>query len=204
MVRLLWSVDVFLGGGLGVGGRVSAGLAAAAFLCADEMKPVDGEELSALRIRAAATEFPVGLAALGLLALKDPVRASRYRALVWLSRVVPFAELRAWPGAGGLPEAWCAGSVVETADFVRREGVPASAVGFLRLLALLDEVGRDVLVEWLSVLPLLAVPDELLHGRVSHATARWALDDGCHRAVMLSLLGVESARVLVGSPAWTD
>lgn len=66
------------------------------------------------------------------------------------------------------------------------------------LLALVDKHERDDLIAWLTVMPLLVMPDEFLHSRSPDPGAPWAIDDGCHRAVMLSLLGVESVPALVG------
>jgi tetratricopeptide (TPR) repeat protein len=178
--------------------------AARAFLQADGLKPTAGETFAELVGRAEETslQIPDGLEAMDALDVRDPVRSARYRTLTWTRRCLPLSELRVWPGMGGLPVTWCRGSVVDTANRVRRAGLPESATRLKELLSLRDDdqVDRDQLVKWLSRVPLLVVPDSLLHDRPSSSTELWAIDDGCHRAVVLSLLGVESAIVLAGEP----
>jgi hypothetical protein len=177
-------------------------MAATTFLLADALKPKKGETFAELRLRAdeAASSVPHGAEALAMLDERDPARARRYRTLTWRRRQLPLRDVRVWPGMGGLPDSWCEGSVVDTANRLRREGVPESAARLKDLLPLLSSIDRDELMNWLLHLPLLVVPDALLRDRPSHPTALWALDDGGHRAIMLSLLDIESVAVLVGEP----
>lgn len=174
--------------------------AACVFLLADELKPRGEEKIADLRLRAAeaAASLRQGPATLTKLADRDPVRSRQYGLLTWRRRRVLLHELRVWPGMGGLPESWSAGSVVEVADRLRHGVVPESAMRLTSLLALVDKHERDDLIAWLTVMPLLVMPDEFLHSRSPDPGAPWAIDDGCHRAVMLSLLGVESVPALVG------
>jgi tetratricopeptide (TPR) repeat protein len=177
-------------------------MAATTFLLADALKPKEGETFAELRLRAeeATSTVSHGAEALAALGERDPARAHRYRTLTWRRRQLPLRDLRVWPGMGGLPDSWCDGSVVDTANHLRREGVPESAARLKDLLPLLSNIDRDELSDWLSYLPLLVVPDVVMHDRPPHPTAPWRLDDGCHRAIMLCLLGIESVAVLVGEP----
>jgi len=177
--------------------------AAATFLMAEALRPREGEKIADLRLRVdeAAASVRQGAGALALLADRDPVRSHRYGLLTWRRRSLPLREMRVWPGMGGLPDSWCEGSVAEVAGRLRREEMPESATRLKRLLALMSELDREDLTTWLTYLPLLVVPDAVLHGRPPHPTAPWDIDDGCHRAVMLSLLEVESVPVLVGEPS---
>ena len=174
---------------------------------ADALKPRGQETLGDLRRRAAATARLTsrGGQALAEVAARDSRRADYYKALSWRSARLPLRSLRPWPGMSGLPKDWCHGTVEDTAELIRQEGVPASAQRRLRsLLAMADQHGREETVAWLTSLPLIAVPDAILHDRPAHATALWGLDDGCARSITLSLLGVKAVVVLVGEPARTQ
>jgi len=156
-----------------------------------------------LRARSgAAQEAAVrGAGALVQLGVRDPVRAARYGALIWRSAVMPLAQVRVWPGMSGLPVPWCAGSVDDVAARLSAGGVPASASRLAELLVAVAGLTRDEAVSWLTFLPLLVVPDALLHDRPPHRGSPWALDDGCNRAAALALLAVGQVPVLVGVPA---
>ncbi len=178
-------------------------LAATTFLLANALKPKVGETLAELQLRAdaAASSVPHGAEALVVLGERDPVRAHRYRALTWRRKQLPLRDVSVWRGMGGLPDSWCEGSVVETAKRLRREGVPDSAARLRDLLPLLSSIDHGELMNWLTYLPLLVVPSALLHDQPFHPTTLWTIDDGCHRAVLLSMLDVESVAALVGEPA---
>jgi tetratricopeptide (TPR) repeat protein len=177
--------------------------AATAFLLANVLKPAKGETPQQLRARAddATLAVPEGAAALALMDQQDPERAQRYRSLTWRKRQLPLSVMRVWPSMGGLPDSWCQGSVVDTANHLRHEEVPGSAPRLEGLLALVNSVDRRELIDWLSYLPLIVVPDAMIGGRPAIPGVEWVIDDGCHRAVMLGLLDVDSAAVLVGEPA---
>ena len=177
--------------------------AATTFLVAEALKPREGEKIADLRLRVddAAASVRRGAGALALLSDRDPVRSRRYGLLTWRRRRLPLDEMRVWPGMGGLPDSWCEGSVAEVAGRLRREEAPESATRLRSMLALIGQLDREDLTTWLAYLPLLVVPDAVLHGRSPHPTAPWGIEDGSHRAVMLSLLDVESVPVLVGEPS---
>ena len=177
-------------------------MAARTFLLAEALKPATGEAFAELLHRADTTSssVPTGADALLALAERDPTRAGFYSTLTWTRKQLPLLTLRAWPAMGGLPDSWCQGSIAETAEFVRRQGVPESATRLQQLVSLQQQVDRDELVQWLSNVPLLVVPETLLHQRPLHPTAIWAVDDGSHRAIVLALLDVESVVALVGEP----
>jgi len=177
-------------------------VAAATFLVADALKPTRGETIAAIRSRAvAAQEAAVaGAGALARLGVHDPERAHRYGALTWSVRTMSLAQVRVWPGMGGLPLPWCAGSVDDVAARLAAGRVPASASRLVAMLSATGDLARHEAISWLTFLPLLVVPDALLHDHLPHPGSPWALDDGCHRAVLLALLAVGSVSVLVGEP----
>ena len=165
------------------------------------LKPDDRETFSDLQRRADETALstPRGPGALAAVAAMDSRRADYYKALSWRHARLPLRDLRPWPGMSGLPRDWCHGTIEDTAELIRREGMPASAERRLcSMVALADQYSRREVVSWLTRLPLIAVPDAVLHDRPAHTTAAWGLDEGCARSVALSLLGVKTAGVLVG------
>jgi len=171
-------------------------------LLANALKPQKGESLARLRTRAAATAATVsrGEEALAKLESQDATRVALYRACDWRLGRLALHELRPWPGMDELPLSWCEGSIDETAALVRAHGLPPAQSRLKRLLALRGQVETQELVAWLCYLPLPVLPDELLHARPSLEGSPWGLDDGCARAVALSLLGVEFVDVLMGCP----
>jgi len=171
-------------------------------LLADALKPRRGEGVADLRMRLASTVagVPRGEDALIALSSRDPLRERRYRGLRWRADVLPLARIRVWPGMDGLPKSWCEQSVEQTADFVRANGLPRADSRLSKMLALRDRMSPDELVDWLTYLPLPVLADDLLHNRPPCPGVPWALDDGCARAVTLSLLGVASVAVVLGEP----
>ena len=174
--------------------------AAAAFLLAEALKPREGESFAALCERAQRTspERPNGREPLTDLRRRDPVRAARYEQFVWTPQVLPLAQIRVWPGMDHLPASWCEGAVPQVASYVRRFGVPETARRMHSIWALTSTIEPATLIDWLECIPLPVIPDAMLHDRPPLSGAPWSLDDGCTRAVVLCLLGVESVRVLVG------
>ena len=171
-------------------------------LLADALKPRRGETLPDLRARFDSTvaRTPRGAEAMLLLDQHDQIRANRYRNFRWRTCALPLAQIRVWPGMEGLPGSWCERSVEETAWFVKTAGGPVAGSRLSRMLGLRSKIGMTELVEWLTCLPLPVLPDHLLHRRPPCPGAPWALDDGCARAVTLSLLGVSSVAVILGEP----
>jgi hypothetical protein len=120
------------------------------------------------------------------LAVADEARRHRYMESTWNTGLVRLDELSAWPQMGGLPSDATRGSVVETAQYIRENGLPKGAD---RLRRLIDAAKRDAsgVEQICRALPLIALD----HGRLFTARSqrtRWALDDGSHRAVLLALI----------------
>jgi hypothetical protein len=190
---------------------VRAGIraAAAAFLLANALKPRVGESFVELLARAERTspERPNGQDPLADLQESDPVRAAYYAQLIWTPARLPLAQMRVWPGMDGLPRDWCVGAVPEVAAHVGTYGIPESAHRMAGIWALTRTLEKSVLVEWLMRIPLLAIPDTVFSGvlnaegsprRALLPGAPWTLDDGCTRAVVLSLLGISEVLVMAG------
>jgi hypothetical protein len=188
---------------------LDAGTVAAAFLLADALKPGPQEHFAELLVRAetAAARLPVGAEALALIHWRP--RADLYARLAWTEQLLPLEQLRVWPEMGGIPLASCHGSVVDVAARLHQDGIPAGSHlhEFIRLTA--EEAERERIVCWLSRLPLIAFSGAALASSEQyafawsaseHATA-FALDDGSHRGLLLSLLGTTHARVFVGDLA---
>lgn len=175
--------------------------AAEAFLLADLLKPRMGETLSGLKLRAITAKPPLkNGSALELLMEKDKARGMRYSMLTWETAVLRLDELSVWPKMDHLPEEWCEGSVIDVVEIIKRNELPAGARRLRRILETLRDEGAKASAEWFELLPLLAVPETVLHNRSGYHPA-WTLDDGCSRAVALGLLGVGHVTVLVGHAA---
>ena len=178
------------------------GEAARAFLLANELKPRAGEDFSSLynRVAAALGAFGDEDTCVSILTMRDEKRGRRYGELHWRLVTLDLAEVTVWPGMSQLNPALTGGSVLDVAERLRGEQLPEEAGRLSRLLRLSDEIGVAAAMEWLTLLPLLALPDATLHERAIVPAQYWTLDDGCARSVTLATLGVTSVRAYVGEP----
>ena len=171
-------------------------------LLSERLKPARAEDFSQLQARAAVTAAatPTGETAQQFLAQRDTTRAARYQLFDWQIESMSLSQIQVWPGMDGLPRKWCFCAVPETANYLRLVGLSAKTHRLPKLLALMAVIDPTTLIDWLGILPLPVLPYRLLHGKSTEGRAPWALDDGCNRAVVLSLLGVETVTVLAGRP----
>jgi hypothetical protein len=178
------------------------GEAARAFLLANELKPREGESFSSLcgRAKEALVAFDDGDTCIFMLTERDERRARRYGDLYWRLTTLDLAEVTVWPGMSRLDPALTEGSVLEVAERLQGKQLPHEVERLSRLLRLSDEIGVAAAIEWMTLLPLLGMPDGVLHQRVVAPLQYWTLDDGCARSVALATLGVTSVRAYVGEP----
>jgi hypothetical protein len=129
----------------------------------------------------------------------DEARRRRFTESVWASATVGLDDLTVWPRMGGLPFAATRGSAAETAQYIRKNGIPQGAS---RLRALVETARRDPpgIERVCRALPLIAVKYGVLFSG-KRAPMPWALDDGSHRAVVLALISARpDVDVLIGIP----
>jgi hypothetical protein len=169
-------------------------------LLAEKLKPGKTETFSQLQTRSVETALMTlrGITAQEFLAQQDAVRAQRYQLFNWQIESMSLSQIQVWPGMDGFPRKWCRGDVLMTANYLRTLGLPPKARRLPRLLAFANSLPPTEAIDWLGVLPLPVLPYHLLHGETADAQVPWALDDGCNRAVVLSLLGVKTVTVLAG------
>jgi hypothetical protein len=174
--------------------------ASRAFLLANALKPHGSESLEELWARAhdLGPTYESLPSPLATLTRQDPPRGLRYASLSWELTDIDLTEVTVWPGMSGLPQEWTDGSVVDVAARVIGEDLPNSAGRLAGLLRFVEQIETSDAVEWLTTLPLLIVPETLLHTRLLQPRQHWTLDDGCARSVALAILGVSSVRVYAG------
>jgi hypothetical protein len=132
------------------------------------------------------------------LAVTDRARRCRFADSNWEIATLKLENLAVWPGMGGLPLAATHGSPVETARYIRDNGVPDSAS---RMRMFVDAARSDASgVEGICrALPLIAMEHSRLFKSHSHRLP-WGLDDGSHRAVILALISrCTDVDVLIGT-----
>jgi hypothetical protein len=132
------------------------------------------------------------------LEVTDEARRQRFAGCAWYSVHVGLADLAVWPRMGGLPSAATEGSAVDTADYIRENGIPQAA-GRLRMFAETardDAAGAERICRFL---PMIAVERSVLF-KAAPGGPLLALDDGSHRAVVLAMISPRAdVEVLVGT-----
>ncbi len=132
------------------------------------------------------------------LAVTDGARLCRFAASNWEIATLNLEDLAVWPRMGGLPLAATDGSPVETARYIRDNGIPSGAS---RMRAFADAARSDTSgVEGICrALPLIAMEYSRLFKSHSQRLL-WGLDDGSHRAVILALISQRAdVDVLIGT-----
>ena len=128
----------------------------------------------------------------------DEARRKRFAESSWRRTTVELTHLAVWPRMGGLPSIATRGSVIDTADYILKCGIPTSAD---RLRPLVDAARSDPngIERVCRALPLIAVDYGMLRQDINRS-APWALDDGSHRAIALALISPQSnIDILVGT-----
>lgn len=128
-------------------------------------------------------------------------RAPEYNRLTWRWGTVSIDEIGVWPGAAGLPERLCLGSVRETASgILKMGGVQALPVnGDTRAR---DSIpGMEAVAEVISNERLLSLIARAggTYRKPPHERMRWDLDDGSVRSVALALVGIERLNAFFGT-----
>lgn len=137
--------------------------------------------------------------------MPDEEREARYQRHDFVLIPLPFAKMRVWPAAGGLPRDWT--EKWSVADLARNiNGRPDSEIPprLGELLSFLTQSGDlSVAVAQLATIPAVALPefhqDRL---KASFDPAMWSLDDGSHRAVALAMLGYTHLWCFAGVPRY--
>jgi hypothetical protein len=120
------------------------------------------------------------------LAVTDEARRCRFAESSWEIGTVKLENLAVWPRMGGLPSAATRGSPVETARYIRDNGLPEGAS---RLRIFVDAARSDAsgCEKICRALPLIVMEHSRLFKTHSQRLP-WGLDDGSHRAVVLALI----------------
>ena len=131
------------------------------------------------------------------LAVTDEARRQRFADFTWHSAIVGLADLAVWPRMGGLPSGATEGSAVDTANYIRQNGIPQAAE---RLRMFAEAARRDAggAERICRALPMIAVERGVLF-EASPGGPPLALDDGSHRAVVLAMISSRAdVEVLLG------
>jgi len=132
------------------------------------------------------------------LAVTDRARRSRFAASNWEIAALNLEDLAVWPRMGGLPLAATDGSPVETARYIRDNGVPNSA-SRMRMFADAARTDASGVEGICRALPLIVMEYSRLFKSHSQRPL-WGLDDGSHRAVILALISQRTdVDVLIGT-----
>ena len=130
---------------------------------------------------------------------RDPKRLGLYNKLTWYYGRVSIDDMGVWDEAKGLPHEWCLGSVRETSRSYRiaiEEGKTFPFSDFYRQIPAIKEVA-DV-IEKARFFSIIVVSGETSRGRQNCRKTKWNIDDGCMRAIALTLTGKEELNAYMG------
>lgn len=128
-----------------------------------------------------------------------PKRAKAYNNLEWYLGVVKTNEIGVWKKAGGLPLAWTSGSLKETAHFVKQalKKTPNQLVERSRTAIpgiLKDSI--SIIQKEKYLFPVI-LPGGTM-GRKGLKKMKGDIDDGCMRAIALTISGKKTIKVYIG------
>lgn len=121
-------------------------------------------------------------------------RLRAYNASHWYITTVSLSDVGVWRGAGKLPRPWTEGSVVETAQLIKKH-MPTSAPlrEFAKVVA---PTQQDI-----YFLPIVFAHNTGTQGRRGlNRKLVGDIDDGCMRSIALALRGKKNMKVYFGVP----
>jgi len=118
----------------------------------------------------------------------DAERIKLYEALTWELREISLAELGIWDKAQGMPHEWCIENMLETVKNYRK-AKNHDGNYHTRIQHFLNnrKIGA-----------VIAVCGKTKRGREECNETRWAIDDGCMRAMALGLKGFNRIQCYLG------
>lgn len=131
------------------------------------------------------------------------LRLTKYNELGWYFEECSIDDLGVWYPAGGLPEAWCTGSVRQTAHCImngQKEIARISKYGSdkraVNNLPAIVKVADTILVN--RLLAPIVVPGGTWRPSPPCRKMKGDIDDGCLRAIAFAIKGYEKFNAYVG------
>lgn len=130
-------------------------------------------------------------------------RLNKYNELVWYFEECSIDDLGVWDRAGGLPMAWCIGSVRETAHYILNEPKEIARISKYdrdkRAINNLPAIAKvaDIILTKRLFAPII-VPGGTWRPTPPYRKMKGDIDDGCMRTIAFAIKGYEKINAYVG------